>query len=187
MQPTEPPTDQFPAVDRHPHHWYRPRNILLGGGVALVAFAATGVIVSASTAKPRPAPTVTATEQITVPGPTPTVTKTTHVKVTETKIVPPPQLTVASYTGTGNWNSPQFTVSGGPLTVKFSYWNNTTGYGGDNFIADLTSSDDDLSIANDIATSGGKTTTLYPSSSNPYHLEVTATGPWSVTITEQPA
>jgi len=74
------------------------------------------------------------------------------------------------------------------LTVRYSYSGNilageTTG---DNFTADLKSGSDDQQIANEIGVSGGKTTTLYPDTSggNLYHLEVTATGPWSVTITQ---
>lgn len=93
----------------------------------------------------------------------------------------PPRTVLLNYTGSGNWNSQPFHVrSGAHLVVTYWYSGNTfgDGMGGDNFIADVTSSSDDLSIANDIATSGGKTTRLYPDmsfgGSHRYHLEVEA-------------
>jgi hypothetical protein len=89
--------------------------------------------------------------------------------------------TIASYSGTGMWNSPPFRLHPGStmLRVKFGYSGNSSGFGGDNFIADLVSSSgDDLSLANDIAVSGGQDTTVYPDTSfggsRNYHLEVTA-------------
>jgi hypothetical protein len=55
---------------------------------------------------------------------------------------------------------------------------------------DLASGSDDQLVANDFETwSSSKTTTIYPNTSsgdNAYHLSVTATGNWSVTITEAP-
>jgi hypothetical protein len=97
---------------------------------------------------------------------------------------------IASYNGSGTWNSPQFRLHDSPVRVTFSYsGNGSSEYGGDNFMADLVSSSDDLMIANDIAISGGKTTTLYPDMSyggSPnYHLEVEATGSWSFTISQK--
>ncbi len=98
---------------------------------------------------------------------------------------------IASYSGSGNWNSGEFTLRDSPVQVTFSYSGNTMGYGdsGDNFIASLASSTDNLSIANEIAVSGGKTTTLYPDlsygGSPKYHLEVMATGSWSFTIKQK--
>ena len=88
--------------------------------------------------------------------------------------------TIASYSGTGMWNSPPFRLHPGStmLRVKFGYSGNSSGFGGDNFIADLVSPSDDLSLANDIAVSGGQNTTVYPDTSfggsRNYHLEVTA-------------
>ncbi len=112
---------------------------------------------------------------------TPTVTHTATVHATVTNTVPPPALTIAKYSGTGDWNSPQFTVSGSPLTVTFTYSNNQDS----NFIADLKSGSDDQSIANEIGTSASKTTTIYPDTSsgdNTYHLEILATGSWTIVI-----
>jgi hypothetical protein len=88
---------------------------------------------------------------------------------------------VLRFHGSGTWNSPSFKV-GSTVIVKYRYSDNTSGYGGDNFIADVENSGDDQNIANDIAVSGNKTTTLYPDTSfggsSKYHLSVTATGPW---------
>ncbi len=97
---------------------------------------------------------------------------------------------IASYNGSGTWNSPQFRLHDGPVRVTFSYsGNGSSQYGSDNFMADLVSSSDDLMIANDIAVSGGKTTTLYPDmsygASPDYHLGVEATGSWSFTISQK--
>lgn len=182
-----PPTEPFgPTPPRPPRKRHYARNMLIGAGVFVVAAVSAGVgAAAAGSATPKPAPTVTVTQQVQVPGPTPTVTHTTNVKVTKTRYVPPAPQAVAHYSGTGNWNSSEFSLNGNPVTVRFSYWNNTSGYGGDNFIADITNTGyDDLAIANEIAVSGGKTTTLYPSGSGLYHLEVQATGPWTVTITQ---
>lgn len=108
---------------------------------------------------------------------------------------PPPAPKAAAQTftfsGSGDWNSPSFPV-GSTVTLRYSYWNNTMGNGdgGDNFIADLVSNSDDQSIVNAIAVSGGTTTTIYPNTSfggsDVYHLSVTATGPWSFTLTTTP-
>ena len=110
----------------------------------------------------------------------PTVTVTHTVPATHAA-VPAPKPVVLRFHGSGNWNSPSFKV-GSTVIVKYRYSDNTSGYGGDNFIADVQNSSDDQNIANDIAVSGNKTTTLYPDTSfggsSRYHLSVTATGPW---------
>jgi hypothetical protein len=99
--------------------------------------------------------------------------------------------TVLAFSGSGQQNSNTFRIHPGntKLRVTYSYRNNSSGFGGDNFIADLVSSTDDLSIANEIAVSGGKTTILYPDlsfgGSRDYHLEVQATGGWSFTIQQK--
>jgi hypothetical protein len=111
----------------------------------------------------------------------PTVTHTATVHATVTQTVAPPALTVARYSGSANWNSPQFTVSGDPLTVTFSYSNNQDS----NFIVDIKSSNDDQSVANEIGTSATKTTTIYPDTSSgdtAYHVEITAQGNWTIVI-----
>ena len=145
--------------------------------IGVIALAGCGATTKTVTV---PGPTVTATATL----PAPTVTRTATVHVTQTATVAPPALTVARYSGTSNWNSPQFTVTGDSpvLTVTYSY----SGNNDSNFVADLTSGSDDQQIANDIGTSASRTTTLYPDTSggNTYHLTITATGSWSVKITE---
>jgi hypothetical protein len=97
--------------------------------------------------------------------------------------VPSPTATVLRYSGTSNWNSPPFTITGNSMTVTYTYSGNQDS----NFIADMVANDqgDHLSIANTIGTSGGTTTTLYPTESagSQYHLEITATGSWTIKIT----
>jgi len=89
---------------------------------------------------------------------------------------------IASYSGSGTWNSGQFRLRDQPVRVTYGYSGNSLGDGGDNFIADMVSSSDDLTIANDIAVSGGRRTTLYPDmsfgGSHWYHLEIEASGSW---------
>jgi hypothetical protein len=101
--------------------------------------------------------------------------------------LPPPPL-VLHYSGHGNWQSPDFTVSDN-MTVVYSYSGNTTGYGGDNFAADIQNNGDDVSLANDIAVSGGNSTNVHPNlgygGSKQYYLSVQAdaNASWSFTIT----
>ena len=139
-------------------------------------------LVGCGSAAGRPAPAVTVTQTATAPAPA--ITRTATVRVTQTVAVAPPALTVARYSGSSDWNSPQFTVTGDSpvLTVAYSYSGNQDS----NFIADITNGSDDQQIANDIGTAESRTTTLYPDTSggNAYHLTITATGSWSVTITE---
>ena len=96
---------------------------------------------------------------------------------------------IASYSGSGTWNSGQFRLRDQPVRVTYGYSGNSLGDGGDNFIADMVSSDDDLTIANDIAVSGGRRTMLYPDmsfgGSHWYHLEVEATGSWSFKVEQK--
>lgn len=176
----------IPPVQEPPRKHYA-RWVAVGLGALLVAFTAVGVAGAVSGGgHPVPGPTVTATVVQHDPAsavPAPSVTRTVNVRVTQT--VAPPALTVGRYSGSGSWNSPQFTVAGFPLTVTYSYSGNGSDGTADNFAADVTDGNlDDLSIANDIAYSGGKTTTLYPSGAGTYHLEVTATGDWSFTISQ---
>jgi len=156
------------------------RNIAIITAIGVSALALAGC----GTSSARPVPAVTVTQTATVTAPAPTVTRTATVHVTQTATVAPPALTVARYSGTSDWNSPEFTVTGDSpaLTVAYSYSGNQDS----NFIADITNGSDDQSIANDIGTAESRTTTLYPdtSSGDTYHLTITATGSWSVTITE---
>jgi len=179
-----------PDLPPRPPRRHRVRTTILAS-VAGLALLIIGLSIGSAGSNPaaaKPAPTITVIQHDAAPAPT--ATQTTHVTVTQTATVAPPAITVARYSGTGTWNSPQFTLSGQPLTVTFSYSGNSLpGEGsGDNFMADITSGSDDLQIANEIGVSGGKTTTLYPDlsggGSSAYHLEIQATGYWSVTITQ---
>ena len=172
-----PPVPDLPV---RPPRRHRVRTAILAS-VAGLALLIIGLSIGSAGSKPAaatPAPTVTTT--VIQHAPAPTATQTTHVTVTQTATVAPPPVTVARYSGTSDWNSPQFTLSGQPLTVTYSYSGNQDS----NFIADVENSGDDQSIANTIGSDGGATTTLYPAGSGAYHLTVEATGSWSVTITQ---
>ena len=116
-----------------------------------------------------------------VSGAQPTITHSQATPSQHASHAAKPKPVVLRFHGSGTWNSPPFKV-GSTVIVKYRYSDNTSGYGGDNFIADVENSGDDQNIANDIAVSGNKTTTLYPDTSfggsSMYHLSVTATGPW---------
>lgn len=124
------------------------------------------------------------------PGPTVTVNETETETVTATPQATPGQV-ILKHSGTGSWNSPPFEVGGGSpqLEVTYSYHGNGASCcGADNFSADIKSADDDQTVANDFESwSGSKTNEVYPDTSSgdtTYHLEVTASGSWSFTITE---
>jgi hypothetical protein len=89
-----------------------------------------------------PGPTVTKTvpvpgetKDVPVPGPTKIVTKTT-IKTVPTPA--PTEGTLLNFTGTGNAETPSFTVGGdGDYTVSWTFsGNDQQGDGGDNFIVD---------------------------------------------------
>ena len=168
--PQPPPTPQPPAgrpgSKRHVLRWVLAAAALIGIGVAIGAVSI-----------PR---TVTQKYTVGVNVPGPTVTSTTTV--TASPPAPPPPATLFSQSGSRNWNSPPFQVTGAVLTVVFSYSGNQDS----NFIAGLVSDQgDDLSIANEIGSTGGKTTTLYPNGAGgSYHLEITAQGDWTFKITQ---
>lgn len=147
---------------------------LIGAGVTglVIGLAAGGGSSVPAAAAPVPAPTVTAPSVVvTAPGPTVTATATAQ----------PPVLLAKTYNGSGTWNSPRFTLDcdSPVVTVTFSYDHNDDS----NFIADIDAPGGagGGSIANDIASSGGTSTTVYPQSfrGNSYYLSVTATGNWS--------
>lgn len=155
-----------------------------GIGLATLLVAACGTTRTVTVTKTVPGPTVT----VTVPGPT--VTKTV-AGPTVTKTAQPAVLMTKTFSGSGQWNSPEFTLKCSSPAVKVTYRfsGNTNGFGGDNFMADLQSpSGDDQQIANTIATSGGKTTTVYPDTSfggsKRYYLSVQADGSWKFTLSE---
>ena len=90
-----------------------------------------------------------------------------------------------TFSGSGNWNSPPFVLRADAVKVTFHFSGNYLGSTPSNFIASLTASDDSLSVANEIAGKGGKTTTVYPTSpGSRYHLEVMTDGHWTVTVQE---
>lgn len=153
------------------------RQLLLvtGGALLLAGCGTTRTVPGPTITKLVPGPVVT--KIVKVPGPVVTVT------------AQPPILLDRSYSGSGSWQSPPSLLGcNSPIiTVKYSYSGNGSSIGADNFIASLASGSDDQPIANDIAYSGGKTTTLYPDTSLgdlTYHLSVAATGSWSFKLIE---
>jgi hypothetical protein len=103
---------------------------------------------------------------------------------------PAPTPVTLTYSGTGDWNSPPFHMTGSSITVTYSYSGNVMAGETipENIEADVVSSDDDQSIINAAGISGGTTTTLYPTDSvgSAYHLTIMATGSWSFKLVMTP-
>ncbi len=155
--------------------------MIAASGIGLMALsaAACGTTHTVDVTKTVPGPAVT----VTVPGPT--------VTVTITKTAQPPVLMTKTFSGSGQWNSPEFTLSCQTPAVKvtYSYSGNDLGGSASNFMADIQTpgTGDDQQIANTIASSGGTTTTVYPDTSvagSRYYLSVQADGSWSFTLSE---
>lgn len=136
--------------------------MILGCVAALAALstAACGTTRTLDLAKTMPGADVIVT------GPGPIVTKTAPGPTTTvTTTVQPPVLTRRIFSGSGQWNSPEFTLACGTpaVEVTYSFSGNSSLGSGDNFIAELESPDgDSRSMVNTIAASGGTATTVYP-------------------------
>ena len=93
------------------------------------------------------------------------------------------------FAGSGIKNSAPFNVGSGALTVTY-HFNCASQGGSGNFIADLLHGNqaglngDDQSIANELAASGGQTTTVYPQDpGQDYYLSVNSECTWRVKVT----
>lgn len=175
--PPQPPT---PKPKRH-----LGRNIVL----AVVGLFILGGVISAINGGGTTA--TQATTPFATEGPTsPSADSDAAVDTTPAATEPPatqpaPKPTSKTFSGSGNWNSPPFVLRADAIKVTFRFSGNYLGSTPSNFIASLEAADDSLSIANDIAGKGGKTTTLYPTSpGSRYHLEVMTDGRWTVTVQE---
>jgi hypothetical protein len=92
------------------------------------------------------------------------------------------------FVGSGIKNSAPFNVGNGPLTVTYHF--DCAAFGGSgNFAADLlygnqsSLNSDDQSIANDLAPSGGQTTTVYPQDpGQDYYLSVNSECNWRIKV-----
>ena len=92
------------------------------------------------------------------------------------------------FAGSGIKNSAPFNVGSGALTVTYHFNCASTGSMG-NFVADLlygnqaSLSGDDQPIANDLAASGGQTTTVYPQDpGKDYYLSVNSECSWRIKV-----
>lgn len=167
--------------------WARIAFSIAGAFILLGIGASIGASSARTAAKPEPSVTVyTPGARVTVPPETVTAAPVT---VTATPQARPGQV-LLRHSGSGNWNSAPFQVSGDSpqLTVTYSYSGNGSDGSPDNFTADIENGSDDQLVANDIAWSGGKTTSIYPDTTTgggtSYHLAVQATGSWTFTVTE---
>ena len=170
-----------PPGDIRPEHYRdKPRRIagavFIGVGVLLIIIGTVTIVRSGNGGSPSPAVTVFRT------APPVTITQTVTPSAT-------PGQVLLKHNGTGIWVSPPFLVSSSApqLTVTYTFSGNLIGGQPDNFAADISSADDTQRFANTIAASGGGTTTVYPDTTSgdaTYHLDVMASGSWTVTITE---
>jgi hypothetical protein len=145
---------------------------ILAGLTVSVSLAVGGCAAGTPAAAPASAATVTAVA--TVPGPA-TV---------------PPGTVLLRKSGTGNWQSPLFTVGTGTpiLKVVYRFSGNTAAGMPAVFSAEIDSAADTHLFVSEIADAGGPaTTTVTPSvqaGDRAYYLLVSAAGPWSFTVTE---
>jgi hypothetical protein len=159
--------------------------------VAGLVLLLVGVSIGAAgkTAKPSPATTITVTAAA-APAPTVTVTRTAkRAAASASASAPAPSSGVLfTFSGSGIRNSAPFTVNSSAVTARYSY--DCSAFGGSgNFIADLVSGSpgsgnyDDQSIANELGSAGGQTTTVYPQDQGAtYHLAVNSECSWSITL-----
>lgn len=173
---------------------HRVRNILIASAAGLVLLL-VGVSIGAAgkTAKPSRATTVTVTAAA-APAPTVTVTRSARnagLAAASASASAPAQSSgvLFTFSGSGIRNSASFTVNSSAVTARYSYDCSAFGSSG-NFIADLVSGSpgsgnyDDQSIANELGSGGGQTTTVYPQDQGAtYHLEVNSECSWSITLT----
>ena len=170
---------------------HRVRNTLIASAAGLVLLL-VGISIGAAgkTAKPSPAATVTITAAA-VPAPAVTVTRTAKraAAASASASTPAPSSGVLfTFSGSGIRNSASFAVNSSAVTARYSY--DCSSFGGSgNFIADLVSGSpgsgnyDDQSIANELGSGGGQTTTVYPQDQGAtYHLEVNSECSWSITL-----
>jgi hypothetical protein len=171
---------------------HRVRNTLIAsaGGLLLLV---VGVSIGAAgkTAKPSPATTVTVTAAA-APAPTVTVTRTAKPAAAASASASAPAQSsgvLFTFSGSGIRNSAPFTINSSAVTARYRYDCSAFGSSG-NFIADLVSGSagsgnyDDQSIANELGSGGGQTTTVYPQDQGAtYHLEVNSECSWSITLT----
>ncbi len=150
------------------------KKVIIAAPVAIALIAGCGV----SGGRGSPAATVTRT-----------VTVAPSAAAKPKTSAPPAVHVLVDTSGTGNYNSPPFTVTGSNpvLVVTYSYSGNTLGGQADNAMIDVESSSDDQSVINAIAASGSGTTRVYPEidgGSDIYHVAIQVDGPWAIKITQ---
>jgi hypothetical protein len=163
------------------HRFARIIGLVIVIAVIFIFGVVAGAFGAGSKAAPAPSPAVTVTAPA-QPAPAVTVTETAAPSAS-------PGQVLLKRSGSGNWNSPPFQVSpdSPQLQVTYRYSGNYSSGSADNFSLVIKSADDDNLVDNTISGSGGTTTDVYPDTSSgdtTYHLEMGASGSWSVTITE---
>lgn len=172
--PTQPPTT--PPRKRH-----LGRNIAL----AVVALFVLGGVIGAIDGGGTTAPSAITSAPAATEGPTSPAVDTAPAATEAPATQPAVKPLSKTFSGSGNWNSPPFTLNADSVKVTFHYSGNYLGGIPSNFIVSLEAGDDSVPVANDIAGRGGKTTTVYPNSpGSRYHLAVMADGHWTVTVQE---
>jgi hypothetical protein len=173
-QPMPPPP---PPRKRH-----RLRNTIVGTAGGLFAlFVIIAAVSSRSSNSSTPA-------TVNTPAATPAATNAARPSPATATVTAPKKRVLIRFTGSGIENSAPFNVGSSPLTVHYSFNCAAMGQAG-NFIADLLYGNqaglnsDDQSIANDLATSGAQTTTVYPQDAGKdYHLAVNSECSWRIRV-----
>lgn len=144
-----------------------------------------GIVIGSATASKTPAPAAASTQApatSATTGPSPAASTSSPAPAAHTSHV------LIRFVGSGIKNSAPFNVGSGPLTVTYHF--DCAAFGGSgNFAADLlygnqsSLNSDDQSIANDLAASGGQTTTVYPQDpGQDYYLSVNSECNWRIKV-----
>ena len=144
-----------------------------------------GIVIGTATASKTPAPAAASTQApaaSATTGPSPAASTSSPAAAAHTSHV------LIRFAGSGIKNSAPFNVGSGPLTITYHF--DCAAFGGSgNFAADLlygnqsSLNSDDQSIANDLAASGGQTTTVYPQDpGQDYYLSVNSECNWRIKV-----
>jgi hypothetical protein len=185
--PTSPPGYQPPPQLAPPWRPGKQRGRatkIVGAVVYSIVVLLIGVAIGSATASKTGTPAAAstpATSATTSPAPASTTSSAPAAAASAKHVL-------IRFAGSGIKNSAPFDVGSGPLTVTYRF--NCAAFGSSgNFVADLlygnqsSLSGDDQSIANDLAASGGQTTTVYPQDpGKDYYLSVNSECSWRLKV-----
>lgn len=191
QQPTGQFRQPFEAGQLAPAPHGRPRKQrgrgakIVGAIVYSVVVLLIGVVIGNASASKSGTPAAASTQ---APATSATTSPAPASTTSSPAAAAPAKHVLIRFAGSGIKNSAPFDVGSGLLTVTYRF--NCASFGSSgNFVADLlygnqaSLSGDDQSIANDLAMSGGQTTTVYPQDpGKDYYLSVNSECSWRLKV-----